>query len=440
MMNDKGININSVKARCGIGLSAIVYLIYTVYNISGYSSEHHNYVIITLLAVWIFFAWIEDVHSFHKAIHNSTVSCIAFFLVYYFIMSMFYGNIVNTMKYIAKYIILFSCILQFRYYYEKNNVSEFKLLTIGALITWMFFAGKAILFYLAHPSAARTLASDFYAFGNIALGGGYAIAFGSSLLCVYLFERVINQNNKKKFLKPLFILMILVLFFLLIKTESTLTFLACVFGVFMSILRRMWRKNGRSNQAKKILVLIALTIVALVILLNFREIGGWIVDITKDGTENTIIRRVNRLGQKMLYSSSSYENYIDERFGCIVQSLKTFLKHPLIGVGFQSGNIFSLLKENGLGMHSALCDLLAQHGLIGGIACIMIFVRALSKECKTDFNTYLAAMLFMCFVNPFEYFHAYFAMFTLIPMIDVLMERANKFKLKRIAFSEPVKK
>ena len=33
--------------------------------------------------------------------------------------------------------------------------------------------------------------------------------------------------------------------------------------------------------------------------------------------------------------------------------------------------------------------------------------------------------LFMVVVNPFEYFHAYIAMFTLIPMIDILIDRSN---------------
>lgn len=418
---------NSSTVRRGIGISAILYLIYASYYISGYSNQLHNYILIALFAVWTFIAIVEDMNSFNKALNNKTVVWVILFLFYYFFTSLIYGDIINTMEYIAKYILLFACVLQFKYYKARNNPRELKFIVVCTLAVWVFFTTKAIAFYIAVPSAARTLASDFYAFDNIAIGGGYAIAFGSAILCVYLFERFINRNITKKSLKFIFFALVIVLFYLLLKTESTLTFISCAVGIILSIIRKMWRNNGARSDLNRLVMTILLVSVSLIVLLNIQEIGEWIIEITKDGTDNTIIRRFNRVGQKMAYSDtgSIYKNYVDERFGYIAQSWNTFLKNPIIGVGFKSGNIFSNLKNNGLGMHSAICDLFAQHGVLGSILFIMFFIKGLKKECWVYYNTYIVTMLFMIVVNPFEYFHAYIAMFTLIPMIDILINRSN---------------
>ncbi len=418
---------NRVTVRRGIGISAILYLIYASYYISGYSSQLHNYMLIALFALWAFMALVEDLHSFSKAINNKTAIWVILFLFYYFFTSLVYGDAINTMEYIAKYVLLFACVLQFKYYKERNNPRELKFVVVCTLAVWTFFSMKAIAFYIAVPSAARTLASDFYAFDNIAIGGGYAIAFGSAILCVYLFERFINRNIIKKSLKCLFFVLVVILFYLLIKTESTLTLISCAVGVILSITRKMWRNDSSRSDLNKFVMTILLVSVSLLVLLNIQEIGEWIIEITRDGTDNVILRRFNSVGQRMAYSGadSTYENYIDERFGYVARSWETFWKNPMIGVGFKSGNIYSELRNNGLGMHSALCDLLAQHGILGAIPVIMIFVKALKKECWVYYNTYIITMLFMVVVNPFEYFHAYTAMFTLIPMIDILIDRSN---------------
>lgn len=421
MKKTNSINYTAFSAsRRKVGISAIVYLLYISYYISGYSSFLHNYIYVVSYSLWILAAIFEDSSSFSKAFGNKTVIWALLFLFYFFITSLSHGNLVNTLEYIAKYLMLFSCVLQFKYYEIRRNIREIKFIVVSSLLVWLYFAIKAILFYIAVPSAARTLASDFYAFDNIAIGGGYAIAFGSAILCVFLFELLINNKKRYKGILRLIILcLVLILFYLLIKTESTLTLISCSLGIILAIVRKFWRNEKCKNDLKKVIIVFLLIFSFLVIVLNIHEIGEWIVKVTRDGIDNTIIRRFNRIGQKMVFSGSSYENYVDERFGYIAQSWNTFLKNPIIGIGFRNGNIFSNLKKNGLGMHSAICDLLAQHGILGALLFIMFFVKGLKKECWVYYNTYIFTMLFMAFVNPFDYFHAYFALFTLIPMINI---------------------
>ena len=117
-------NVTTIRRR--IGISAILYLIYASYYISGYSSQLHNYVLIALFAVWLFMAIAEDMNSFNKAFNNKTVIWVVLFLLYYFFTSLMYGDIINTMEYIAKYILLFACVLQFKYYKARNNPRELK--------------------------------------------------------------------------------------------------------------------------------------------------------------------------------------------------------------------------------------------------------------------------------------------------------------------------
>ena len=424
--------------RRGIGVSAILYLIYVSYSISGYSSQLHNYIQIALFAAWAYFALIEDKDTFKRAISNQTLLWAVLFLVYYFLTSLKNGDLINTMEYIAKYILSFSCVLQYRFYKSRNNQKEMKLIVVCTIVVWVSIAVNAIAFYITVPSAARTLASDFYAFDAIAIGGGYAIAVGSAILCVYLFERFINNNILKKSLKLILGVMVVILLYLLIKTESTLTLISCIVGLFSVVVRKIWRLDGRKNGFNKVVIFISLLSVLLLfislLLFNFQEIGEWIIDVTKDGIDNTIVRRFNRIGQKMAYSGRrvGYENYIDSRFSYIVQSWETFLKNPIIGVGFKSGNIFANLENNGVAMHSAVCDLLAQHGIIGFIPFCVFFIKALKKECGVRYNTYVLTVLCLVIVNPFEYFHAYVAMFMLIPMMDILIERTGYCKAKII--------
>ena len=429
MLNLKTVSgANSVPMRRKIGISAIIYLVYAAYYISGYSSRMHNYILVALFGAWLFFAVVEDLPAFNKAIGSRTLAWAFVFLVYYFFTSFLNGDLVNTLEYVAKYIMFFSCVMQFKYYKIRNNPKELIVIVTGILAAWAFFALKAILFYIAVPSAARTLASDFYAFDSIAIGGGYAIAFGSAILCNYFFERLVNKDIAKKRAKGLFIAFVAVLFFLLIKTESTLTLIACCIGMVYAVIRKIWRNGGVRNDIKNLALTIILVLVSLLIMLNIQEIGEWIMSVTENGMDNTILRRFYRVGQKMAYSGtgSTYENYVDDRLGYVKQSWTTFLKNPIAGVGYMSGNIFSRLESNGVGMHSAICDLLAQHGLLGAIPFIVFFVRALKKECAVHCNAYILTVIFMVAFNPFDYFHPYACMFTLIPMIELLNDRANK--------------
>ena len=429
-MNDTGMsgrfskNMNSDR----IGFSVLPLSIYLVYAISGYSGKMHNYILFGLFVIWNMSALMESTIRYRRAVQSKAIVLLLLFLVYFFLTSMFHGVLFDTLVSIASYLMQFGAIVIYKFYSQKSGNKEIKTIIGVTTILWLLTSVYAIVFYELNPSAARTLAGDYYAYGNVLIGGGYSISFGSALVIVYLFERLINNTIKTKKIKFIVTVSIIILTTLVIKVESSLTFIAVLIGCVLCILRRMWKgKEGRQQNESAILKLsfiIIIFILFVLLLINIQGIGSWIVEITNGGVENVIVRRFNRIGQKLMYfgSNIAYENYIDTRWEFVQRSWKTFIANPLFGVGYKYGNIFSLMKVNGVGSHSELTDMLAQFGFIGALPLLLVFYYGMQNGLDKRYDTYVLVVLFMMIVNPFKYFHTHIALFTIIPMIKILFK------------------
>ena len=417
IMNDKIV----LRRKCS--LSSIVFIIYCFYYISGYSSLSHNYIIFGLFLIWNFIAYLEDNKAYNYSIGNKCFLWLLLFVLYYFFTSSIVADLIYVLKYVTVFLFIYSTIIQYKYYYYRNNYSEIYFIVKMIIVSFLIFSINAIRFYFLNPSAARVLASDFYAFDNIAIGGGYSIAFGASIFSVYLFEILIKKSIIKKKYNHYILILFIIFELLLIKTESTTTLIANLFGLLMCVIIKFY-SSGAKNINKIIFILI-LILIFLVIALNINVIGSYIVDITYNGTENVLIRRFNRIGLKLKYMGVQYgyTNYVDERFGTISTSWNTFLKNPIFGVGYKCGNIFSLLESYGVGTHSELVDVLAQYGLVGFVFWIMFIINSL--KCQNNYlkcNGWKFTLIIMFIFNPFRSFHGFIVIFFLIPMIDGLIE------------------
>lgn len=421
------------KDKLRIKFSVCIFIIYSLYFISGYTGAFHNYINFGLFCLWNFFAYCEDRKSYTKAALNKTSKYLFLFLLFYFFTSLISGGLVYTLEYIFLFMMLYGNVIQYKYYITRNNYSEIKILVRASFASILLFSVIAITFYSIFPSAARILAADYYAFDTIAIGGGYAIAFGASLLSVFLTELIIRGNLNHTHTKYFMICVIFLLEFLLVKTESTLTLLSSIIGILFAVIRRIYfgKKTAQSKMSiGKILAIAGVIIIGLFLITNFQSIGLWILDLTSENLDNVVLRRFNRIAEKIVYSGNGtmYTNYIDERWGTVVQSWNTFLSNPIFGVGYECGNTFSLLGKFGVGTHSELCDLLAQHGVFGGISLFTFFIlafRGQHNNCRC--RAFILTLLFMALFNPFRYYHGYFVCFFLIPMIDYLIthQKAN---------------
>lgn len=433
-MGDCGINIMRY-GRNKIGLSLFIFIVYSFYYISGYSSPLHNYIIVGLFLLWNFVAAIEDNMAYSYAFGSKSCMWLFLFLIYYFFTSIFVGGLIYTLEYVIIYLCLYGTAIQYRYYYYRNSYKEILRIVQCLLLGFVMFSLSAIIFYIFNPSAARVLASDFYAFDTIAIGGGYSIAFGASILSVYLFELLIHRKEMKvnRSICFLFLLLILLFEILLIKTESTITLIANISGIFASIFNKFYNgKNGKKQN--KLIVCVGILIVFLIFVMYMNEIGSWITDITANGTDNVILRRLNRIGLKLKYQGIQfgYTNYVDERLDTIMSSWQVFLQYPLFGIGYKYGNAFSLLSKNGLGAHSELVDILAQFGIVGFFFWAMFFKCSIKNQYNVfHYNGWKVSLFIMLIFNPFKSFHGYVVIFVLIPLLEYLLYTINTKFVKR---------
>ena len=278
------------------------------------------------------------------------------------------------------YLMQFGAIIAyFSYYSESPNVIN-SIKTI-CLIIITIVSINALLFYIYNPNAARMLAADSSSFDNIAIGNGYSLAYSLAILSVYIFYCLLNGILKKR--KILYICLLFLFFITIYLTESMTTLIALLLGIFITIISRIIFGKSLQKQTKaRVLVGIILIVVfAIIFLSSINGIGRLLVSITDSNLSDLYSRRLNRIGEKLasFWTENNVYNYIDERFSTVTLSLGTFFEHPMIGVGYKYGNIYSSGYNYGVGQHSEFADLLAQFGIIGMLTLLNIYIIFIRK-------------------------------------------------------------
>ena len=86
-----------------------------------------------------------------------------------------------------------------------------------------------------------------------------------------------------------------------------------------------------------------------------------------------------------------------ERFNLINLSFQTFLKNPLVGVGYDKEDIngdINIAYKIGIGMHSELVDFLPRYGLIG-VLFLLLFIKLIKKQITFTNYKYIFSLFFM---------------------------------------------
>ena len=406
----------------------MVFMAYVLFYLTGSNSGMHNYIQIGLFALWNVTAFAEDPKSYSYAISNRLTRYLLLFLIYYFFTGAFTGNLTYLLTYIGVYSMIYSGPVQFLYYYRRNRLKEIKCIVYLSIIGWMIISGLAISFYSRIPDAARTLVADSDAFGELYIGGGYAIAFGSAILFSFLFSLLFKGVLNNKSVK-LVALIVIILFILVVKTESTTTLIAAVMGALVGIFYEI--RNRLSSGAK---VLFYLFSVGLIVLLLNGVLTSLFFQLSDSVSEEVYAKRFHRIGEKFdaFETGSNSENYVDERWGDVAQSFNTFLDHPVFGVGYMAGhefsklNIYSKDSEFKVGAHSEICDSLAKYGVIGCFFFFGYFILSFKRTNRGIKNkSHLVTLFIMALMNPFQYFHGFYVLFVLIPFMNLLLIKSN---------------
>lgn len=413
-----------------IGISCMIFMAYVLFYLTGSNSGMHNFIQIGLFALWNVTAFAEDSKSYLYAIQNKPTYLLLLFLAYYFFTGGIEGDVTYLLSYIGVYLMLFSGHVQFLYYYRRNRLKEIKFIVYFSLIGWMIISIMALSFYSRFPDAARTLAADSDAFGALYIGGGYAIAFGSAILFSFLFSLLFRRSlNFKKTILVTLIVIVILLFILVVKTESTTTLIAAVMGTLVGIFIEI--RNRLSEGAR---VLYYIFSVGLIVLLLNGVLTSVFFQLSDLASEDVYAKRFHRIGEKFdaFEKGSNSENYVDERWGDVADSFNTFLDYPIFGVGYMAGNEFSKLNKYSVhakfnvGAHSEITDSLAQYGIVGCSFLFGFFMQSLKRTNRGIKNKcYLVALFIMALMNPFKSFHGFYALFVLIPCINLLLINRN---------------
>ena len=210
-----------------------------------------------------------------------------FFLIFYLITSLPTAGFYDTFKYVGSYIVLFSPMFILSYYVKSGNISLLKKILYATYFIWAITAFRALQFYTLNPGAARRLANDQSAFGEIAIGGGYSLSIGSAILAVFLLDITLNKFIEKRSRRFIASILIIILSLVILRTWSTITLFGLIFGIVISLVFVLISDSkGKVVQShKSILVLTVIVIIFFVILFNINYISETIIYLT-EGSSN----------------------------------------------------------------------------------------------------------------------------------------------------------
>ncbi len=378
--------------------------------LSGYRGVF-NYIACVCVLISAFFFFLVKRGRVYR---DKSALCFIFYMIFYILTSIPVGNLRYTIKYASYNVLSFSPLLL--YGTLKHYGSRRVKIKCARLIyfLWIVIGIITIVYYRQNPLAARNAAAHLDS-SNGAMFGGYFYAFGSAVLCVYLFTIFIKSDSfKHRRRLPLICLILACTVYL---TQSTITTISMCAGIITAVLFRF--KNKDKNH--EIRLFIRLSIIAVILCLIYYEVNSHIYSITIWLSKHDDILLARRTAE-ILYSIflSQYTQHYLKRTNLVLDSFKLFLKSPLVGHGYKYGNIFALGKVFGIGNHSELSDTLARYGIVGGIPLYGCFFYGMKDYLKKYPGVLLTFALMFTF-NPFTSYQSHLAVFLLIPLTEELL-------------------
>lgn len=410
-----------------ISLSLILASVFIFHSVSGSTSANANLISIALLVVWVIIATLSSPKSFYYAVTRPQVKALMVFIVFLFTTSMYVGGFFNSIKLVGQSIFIFSPMVIYSYY-ANSNIRKLKLLLKVCLVLFFYFIIKSLIFYTEFENAARQIAADKSALGDLAIGGGYSLAYASVIFTIFLTDLMINKNISNLKIKVLVILSMLLMSYFVFKTKSTLTIIWLIVGVLLVLFSKKRRQindknnllqinKGRTDLSRIILIILSICVTFFI----YESIGKFLIENANEN--NVVSQRLSELGKSAAYGIDN-SDYSEYRIGRYVFSFISFFKSPIIGNGFEYGYIY----KNSLpyiGGHSEWIDSLANFGLVGSIPFFLIFYfviksgRLISRHLAS--NSYILVVFLLGLFNPLLEFQITFILMLIIPLLSKII-------------------
>ncbi|MEG1886654.1 MAG: O-antigen ligase family protein [Oscillospiraceae bacterium] len=413
------------KLQAKYCLSSIFAIIVVVFAFSGYTARSSNYIMLGLFIIWFMIAFITDMNAFQKMVMTKTVLYYAAFLLFFLLTLMINTSTRDILKYVGANVILFSPIFIFLYYYRLEDNRYLKIITVAGLIAWGYFLMTAIRFYIQNEGAARELASDSTKFDDIAIGGGYGLAYASCILAVYLLDLILRNKFAKPIYKVLIAIAIVLLSVVVFETQSTITIIFLVSGLALDALLRIALpyKDNKKISLNSIIGMMLILALFIVVFCNLKNFGQIILDFS-GGKSDIVSKRLYEVGSLLKYGTADNGSSGDltGRIQLILTSFETFSDNFFFGIGYKYNYDFTEMFRVGVGSHSEWIDSLAKYGIMGGIPFLAAIISSVKLERKNSCVSfaYVLTTFFLGFFNPFITFQSTIALFLIIPGITAI--------------------
>lgn len=415
-------NIKSKNARFDV--SEILMMLFSAYMLSGNTSSSALYIAIGIYAVWATSILYKGRYRpFHISYDNAT-AFLLFYLIYLFFVTFPKANLVYALKQVGAGALLFSPMLIYSQFHKLCY--EKKLRTIKlSLLVYLLFCVISLIAYEQYGISARSLAANRERYGDIAIGGGYTLAYSAAILSVMMLDIIVKKRVPRALRWEINAAAIVIMGILIWQTKSTITLLCWISGMALCMMfPLMTGKNTRAHILHRVLTLAAVCIL-FVAVLNMDNIGLWLLKNTSNSTD-TMMSRLNSLASWMAYGSGETDSsYFLGRFTLPLMSLDTFLRNPIYGVAYYHGNGFTSSRAQGIGQHGEWADALGNYGIFGGIPFLLIYYYYIANTMKkakgaVSFIWCIVVILMGAF-NPIRSFHVNYVVFFIIPaLIDIV--------------------
>lgn len=416
-----------------ISLSVIATVIFICFTLSGSTHKNSMYISLALLIIWVATAFLSNYVVFMKSLRQKQVIAFCVYLFFIFFTAIFKAGIFYTLKLIGGTMIIFSPIIIYLYYYNLNK-DKLKLIVKLSLFYFIYLSIKSISFYKVNENAARRIAANEEVYGDIALGGGYALAYGAVLLIVYLTDLLVNKKITHRKNRFLIYGIIIILIYLVILTKSTLTIIWLFIGMIITIIFRDPRKfsksinksrNLRSISFNYILKIFSMLLLSIIVVLSSTKIGLLILNNT-NGTD-VLSMRFREIGYSLAYGLDSSE-YLISRLLIPIKSILAFLKNPLIGRGYEYGYVADQMYYY-IGGHGEWADALGSLGMLGTMPYFLVYYYSIKAERRIASNkipsNYILIVILLGLFNPLKSFQAIFILMLVLPTITEMLINNN---------------
>ena len=262
--------------------ACIIASIFFVYGIGASNSSYAKTILVLLALVWTGLIALGDLKRLWNIFRVPSVIYYCIFLSFFLVGVLAGNNYLLGLKYFGTYVLYLMIFFMYEYYSRLENDKYLKFILKYCFWGFLFFVVIALAFYMINPGAARILAREPNYYGTIIIGGGYQLAYLTTIIVSYLMLRPTKRN----------ILICIILAILLVKTQSTITIIIGLFGAFTSLLCILLRRVSKKS---KILIW-TLALLTLIFLYIFRvNIGNILIVIGGNG-ESSVTERINEIG------------------------------------------------------------------------------------------------------------------------------------------------